>query len=70
MHREFRDRVESLALDAAPVAVTFVTSRGHYGVSPEPAELLAVLRASLVTGRAVRVTCEVRSLLIVDAILD
>jgi hypothetical protein len=70
MHREFRDTVESLAMDAAPVAVTFVSSRGHYTVSPEPRELLEVLRASLETGRAVRVTCDVRSLLIVDAILD
>lgn len=70
MHREFRDTVESLTVDTVPPGVTFSDRRGFYGIAAAPAEVMEVLRDSLKTGRSVRVTCDARSLLIVDAIPD
>jgi hypothetical protein len=68
VHREFRDTVETLTLDAEPPGVTFTDQRGHYGIAAAPAEVMDVLRDSLMTGRSVRVTCDANSRLIVDAI--
>ena len=70
MHREFRDTVETIELDARPPGATFARARGHYAVSGRPQDIYGVLRSSLMTGRAVRVTCETDSLVIVDAVLD
>lgn len=70
MHREFRDVVETLALDAQPAGVTFADSRGHYSIEAEPRDVLEVLKTSLHSGRAVRVTCDATTLTIVDAVLD
>lgn len=70
MHREFRDTVESLTLDADPPTVTFSDRRGSYGITAAPADVMDVLRDALKTGRRVHVTCDASSLLIVDAIPD
>jgi len=70
MHREFTGTVESLATDGPQVVATFVEAPGGYPVRAEPEELVAVLRQALSTGRPVRVTCEMGSREIVDAILD
>lgn len=70
MHRQFTATVETLERSGDLPAVTFTESPGHYPVSPAPAELLEILRESLHSGRAVRVTCESGSLAIVDVVLD
>ncbi len=70
MNRQFRDVVETLALDSEPPGVVFADTKGHYSIPTRPDDVMNALRTSLMTGRPVRVTCDADSLAILDAVLD
>jgi hypothetical protein len=70
MHREFSSCVESIADEGGRMVVKFMTSPGGYAVRDEPREVGETIREALRSGRRVRVTCEMATQEIVDAVLE
>jgi len=69
VQREFVDTVESMAAELGEVVFKFVSSPGGYRVAPGPADVMSTLEQALHSGVSVRVTCDVATLEIVDAIV-